>query len=132
MKTKTITQTVTLPARPSAVFAALMQQKKHREFTGASARIVAKVGGAFQCYQGYVTGITLDLVPPKRIVQAWRGRDWPKGHYSIVTFAMSAVAGGRTKLRFSQLGVPAADYQAKVAGWSSYYWEPLKRYLSRD
>ena len=47
----------------------------------------AFTGAAFSCYSGHITGITLELKPGKRIVQARRSRGWPEGHYSIVTFA---------------------------------------------
>ena len=129
MKTETISQSVTLPARPAAVYAALMNAKKHAGFTGAPAAIDARVGGAMSCYGPYIKGVTLDLVLAKRIVQAWRSRDWPPGFYSVVTFALSPAPGGKTRLRFTQLGVPAGDVKAKKAGWKSHYWEPLKRYL---
>jgi uncharacterized protein YndB with AHSA1/START domain len=130
MNTKTITQSVTLPARPSAVFAALMDGKKHSAFTGAAARIDARVGGSFSCYGDYIEGVTVELIPDKRIVQAWRSQSWPKGFYSLVTFALSPGGKGKTKLRFTHLGVPARDFQAKSNGWHSHYWEPLKRFLS--
>jgi activator of HSP90 ATPase len=65
-----------------------MNQKKHARFTGARARIRAKAGAAFTCYDGYITGLTLELAPARRIVHAWRSRGWPLGHYSIVTFQL--------------------------------------------
>ncbi len=129
MSTKTITQNVILPATPAAVFAALIEEEKHRAFTGQPAQIDARPGGAFRCYDGYISGVTLELVPHKRIVQAWRAQGWPKGFYSIVTFALSPSAGGKTKLRFTHLGVPARDFKAKSSGWRTHYWEPLKKYL---
>jgi activator of HSP90 ATPase len=130
MNTKTITQSVTLPGSPAAVYAALMNEKKHAAFTGEPAKIEARVGGRFTCYGGYIGGVTVDLIPDKLIVQAWRARDWPKGFYSLVTFALSPAGRGKTKLRFTHLGVPARDFQSKTTGWRSYYWEPLKRYLT--
>jgi len=62
---------------------------------------------------------------------AWRSAGWPEGHFSIVTFALSLKAGGRTELRFTQIGVPAGDYAAKNKGWHTHYWEPLKKYLEK-
>ena len=131
MKTKTIAQTVTLPGKPAAVFAALIKEKKHSAFTGVPAKIDGRVGGAFTCYDGYIKGVTVDLVPNKLLVQAWRSRDWPKGHYSLVVFSLSASRGGKTKLRFTHLGVPAGDFKAKSEGWRSHYWDRLKRYLAK-
>jgi activator of HSP90 ATPase len=130
MNTKTISQIVTLPARPPVVYAALMEESRHAAFTSNPAKIDARVGGSFTCYGGYISGITVELVPGKRIVQAWRSKSWPKGYYSLVTFALSTAGANKTKLRFTHLGVPTRDFKAKSDGWRSHYWEPLKRYLS--
>jgi uncharacterized protein YndB with AHSA1/START domain len=129
MKTKNINHRVTLPAKPADVFAALIDSTLHSLFTGEPARIAARPGGAFTCYGDYISGITLELAPGKRIVQAWRSQNWPAGFYSIVTFALTAKPGGKTGLRFSQVGVPANDYAKKNSGWRTHYWEPLKRFL---
>jgi uncharacterized protein YndB with AHSA1/START domain len=130
MKTKEINQTVTLAARPAAVYAALMEEKQHAEFSGNPAQIDARVGGAFTCYGGYIKGVTVELVPAKLIVQAWRSKGWPKGFYSLVTFALAPSGRGKTKLTFTQVGVPAGDVKAKSSGWRTHYWEPLNRYLA--
>ncbi|HXI84116.1 MAG TPA: SRPBCC domain-containing protein [Verrucomicrobiae bacterium] len=127
--TREIKHRVTIRATPAKVYAALMDEKKHAQFTDARARIERRVGGTFTCYGTYINGITLELQPGKRIVQAWRSRNWPKGIYTIVTFKLSKAAGGRTTLRFSQMGVPASDYREKNKGWRTHYWVPLKRYL---
>jgi uncharacterized protein YndB with AHSA1/START domain len=131
MITKTITQTITLPGRPAAVYAAIMNEQKHGAFTGAAAKIDARVGGRFFCYDDYIDGVTLALARDQLIVQAWRSKNWPKGFYSVVTFALAPAAGGRTRLHFTQLGVPARDFKAKSSGWRTHYWEPLKRYLAK-
>ena len=130
MKARYIQHTVLIRATPKAVYDALMNEKKHSQFTGERARIRAKTGAPFSCYDGYITGITLELEPAKRIVQAWRSQNWPDGHYSIVTFALSKKAGG-TQLRFTQIGVPANDYARKNRGWQMHYWQPLKEFLEK-
>jgi activator of HSP90 ATPase len=130
MKTKNIQHTVLIRATPKAIYDALMNEKKHSRFTGERASIRAKVGAAFSCYDGYITGVTLELEPAKLIVQAWRSQNWPDGHYSIVTFAFSKKSGG-TQLRFTQTGVPANDYARKNNGWRMHYWQPLKEFLEK-
>ena len=131
MTTITIQHTVLIRATPKQVYDALMNQKQHAQFTGAPARIRAKVGGAFTCYNGYLDGITLELEPARRIVQAWRSHGWPRGHYSVVTFALAKKPGGRTQLRFTQIGVPSNDYAKKNRGWRTHYWQPLKKFLEK-
>jgi uncharacterized protein YndB with AHSA1/START domain len=127
--TKTIRQQVLLPAAPKKVYAALIEAKKHAAFTGAPAKISPKVGGTFSCYGGYITGANVELVAAKRIVQAWRSQGWSAGTFSLVTFALAPAAGGKTRLTFTHLGVPASDFKAKSNGWRIHYWAPLKKYL---
>jgi uncharacterized protein YndB with AHSA1/START domain len=132
MKTRNIIHRVVLSAKPKDVFAALMDSDRHSQFTGETARIDPCAGGAFTCYGDYINGITIEMEPGKRIVQTWRSRNWPKGAYSIVTFLLVPKAGGKTELRFLQVGVPADDYADKNKGWRTHYWEPLKRFLARS
>ena len=127
--TKNIEQTVTIGAEPSRVYAALMDSGQHSAFTGEPAQIDPQKGGAFTCYDNYILGLTLELEPGKRIVQAWRSRNWPAGTYSIVTFKLAKKTGGKTLLRFSQVGVPAKDFAEKSKGWRSHYWDRLNRFF---
>jgi activator of HSP90 ATPase len=131
MKTREIIHDVTFNAAPAAVFKALMDSKQHSQFTGAPAMLSKKVGGAFTCYNGYIEGVNLVLQRPRLIVQAWQSENWPRETWSIVTFKLSKLAGGRTKLSFTQIGVPAGDYNAKNKGWRTHYWEPLKKFLEK-
>jgi uncharacterized protein YndB with AHSA1/START domain len=128
---KTIRQTATFKARPRAVYEALMDSRKHAAFTGQPARIDRRPGGRFTAYGTYLRGVTVELVPHKRIVQLWRSRNWPPYHYSTVTFALAPAPRGGTRLRFTQEGVPDNDYRAKRSGWVNSYWDKLKRYLER-
>ncbi|HXQ81161.1 MAG TPA: SRPBCC domain-containing protein [Opitutaceae bacterium] len=129
--TKTIRQNVTVGAAPRKVFGALMNERKHAKFTGAPARISRKVGGAFTCYGGHITGINLELVPARRIVQSWRARGWPAGTHSIVSFVLSRKAGGRTRISFTHLGVPSSKSKDIEEGWRTFYWKKMKGYLEK-
>jgi activator of HSP90 ATPase len=69
--------------------------------------------------------MNLGLVQDKRIVQAWRGSDWPKGHYSVATFSLKRIKGG-IRLTFTQIGVPDRKFKGISQGWRDYYWKPMK------
>ncbi len=58
MKTKTITHEVTFCASPKEVYEALIDSKKHSEYTNAAAEIDRKVGGKFAVYEGITGEIT--------------------------------------------------------------------------
>jgi activator of HSP90 ATPase len=130
METKTVKQTVTFRANPHDVYEALMDSKKHAQFTGDRASISRKVGGKFSVFDGYSEGINLELVPDKKIVQTWRASDWQEGHYSKVTFLLKETVGG-TRLAFTQTGVPVEQYDDITQGWRDYYWAPMKEMLEK-
>lgn len=124
-----IHQEVTFNAAPAKVYKAFIDAKQHAEFTGAPAEIDGKEGGRFSVYGGGVVGRNLELVANKRIVQAWRGADWPEGVYSVLRVELSE-SGGKTKLVLDHDAVPE-DKQAHIdGGWAKMYWEPLKKFLA--
>ncbi|MBI4021676.1 MAG: SRPBCC domain-containing protein [Candidatus Aenigmarchaeota archaeon] len=127
----TIRQTVSFKASPHAVYEALMDTKQHAAFTGAPARISRKVGGKISAYDGWIEGRNLELVKDKKIVQEWRGADWPSGVVSTATFSLARAPGG-TRLTFAQTGVPREQAQAIADGWHEHYWHPMKAMLERD
>lgn len=126
---KSIHQEVDLKAGPKRIYEAFMSSKEHGAFTGGPAEIDASVGGAFSCHGGRVVGRNVELVPGRRIVQAWRGGDWPEGVYSIVKFELSENGGG-TKLVMDHDGVPDSVYPQIEGGWPMIYWEPMKKYFN--
>lgn len=130
MKTKTIRQSVTLKASPHEIYEALMDSKKHSKFTESDAHISKKIGGKFSVWGGSISGTNLELVPDKKIVQAWRSDEdmWPKGHYSKATFIIEKAKGG-TRLKFVQTDVPIEAYESIKLGWRDYYWEPMKKFF---
>ncbi len=113
-------------AKPQEVFETLMDSKKHARFTGEKATISRNVGGKISAYGGYIEGYNLTLVKNKTIVQAWRGTDWPKGHWSIVSFEL-AKKGAGTELRFTHMNVPDAHVKDITEGWKSEYWEKMRK-----
>ncbi len=127
MATKTIKQTRTFTASAKDLYEAIMDSRKHSRFTGAPAKISAKVGGAFSVHGGYATGRNLELKPNKEIIQSWHASDWPADHYSMVTFAFSPAGKGKTKLTFTHAGVPEDQIADIKQGWIDYYWTPLKK-----
>jgi activator of HSP90 ATPase len=130
MNTKTIRQSVTIKASPHEVYEALMDSKKHAEFTGAKVKMGRKTGEKFSVYDGEIEGENLELVPDQKIVQSWRYSDWPEGQYSRAVFSFTPVPRG-TRLSFTQTGVPEGAYEDIRQGWRDYYWEPMKKMLEK-
>ena len=120
-------------ANPQRVYEALLDSKQFSAFTGAPAQIDGNEGGAFSCFGGVITGRNVELIPNKRIVQAWRVKIWPEGVYSIVLFELQATGSG-TRLMMTHDGFPAGmrahlNGEMGQGGWHRQYWEPLQKYL---
>ncbi len=117
MKTKTIKQQVFFKASSDEVYNLLMDSKKHSAFTGTDTEISKASKGKFTVYDGYCHGYNIELIPKKKIVQAWHFAEdgWPDDHFSICTFEFEPSPSG-TKLSFSYTGVPEHKYQALKNG----------------
>jgi activator of HSP90 ATPase len=118
IKTKDIKQGLMIKASPRKVYEALMDSKKHAKFTGGPAKISRKVGGTFTAHGKYISGKNLELVQDEKIVQLWRGKGWPKEHFSTVTFLLKPTKGG-TKLMFSHKGIPVKEVKNITSGWKT-------------
>lgn len=128
--TKSIKQSVTLPASQHEVFELIMDAKKHGKFTGSKVAMSRKVGGKFAVFGGGLSGKNLQIVKDKKIVQAWQCKmeGWPKEHFSRAIFFFKKARSGM-KLEFLQTGVPAACFKMVSDGWRKFYWEPMKKLL---
>jgi activator of HSP90 ATPase len=124
--TTTIRQTVIFDASPEEVYETLIDSAKHTALSGEKAVIHNAVGGTFTAWGDHIAGINLVLQPGRKIVQAWRARDWWPDHYSIATFDLHAIEGGGTELRFVQIGVPPHRFEGHSKGWIAAYWQPMQ------
>ncbi len=125
---KTIKQEIHFDVKPQEVYEAYTDAKKHVEFTGAKIVFENEVGGKFSAWDGGLSGENLELVDGKKIVQKWRGDDWPERHYSTLTIELFADKEG-TKLVLTQENVPDNKFDDINSGWRQYYWEPMKEYF---
>jgi activator of HSP90 ATPase len=120
---------VAFPAPPSRIFEVLMDSGEHAAFTAnGAAEISREAGGAFSTHDGQIVGRNIEILPDKRIVQAWRVSNWPDGVYSLVRFELDAEGDG-TKLVFDHWGFPEGSRDHLDSGWTARYWEPLGKYL---
>ncbi|KAI1318540.1 activator of Hsp90 ATPase [Xylariaceae sp. FL0255] len=88
----------------------------------------AKVGGAFELFDGNVSGEYKELSEPKKIVQSWRLRQWPAGHFSqqIINFDQNDV-DGVTVMRVEWTGVPVGQEEVTKRNWDEYYIRSIKK-----
>ena len=122
-----------IPAKPRAIYDAWLDSKAHGAMTGGGkAKASAKVGAAFTVWDNYISGMNLELVRGKRIVQAWRSVEFAAGDKdSKLTITLKPVAGG-TKLTLLHSGIPDSQKNGGYKeGWFESYLDPMKAYFAK-
>jgi activator of HSP90 ATPase len=126
---KAIHQEEDFKASPQRIYEALLDAKQFSAFSGGRrAEIDRDIGGAFSLFAGHIAGRNLELVPDRRIVQAWRAVAWPEAVYSIVRFELQRRDSG-TRIVFDHTGFPSDLAEHLESGWQENYWKPLRKYL---
>ena len=131
IRTTSITQKVIISAFPEEVYNALLDPKKHSDFTGSKATGKAIVGAKFTAWDGYISGKNLELEKGKRIVQQWITNDWPDDYSpSKLEFSLKKV-DDKTELTMLHSVIPADQEKELEQGWIDFYWSPLKSYFEK-
>ena len=123
---KTIKHKVRFKAPPETIYDLLADSRSRTEVTGREALMSVEVGGKFSTEAGQVTGVNVDLVPGRRLVQAWRRRDFPEGIYSMAAITLAPIPKGGTELVLTHRGVPKHLLDQIEDYWRHVYWAPMK------
>lgn len=90
---KTITFSETFQCQAKDLYEVLTKPDLVSVFTRSQAKVDATRGGEFSLFDGNITGKFEELVPNEKIVQSWRYKQWPSGHFSqvIINFAQKVI-----------------------------------------
>jgi len=125
---KPVHHEVEFSAKPKDVYDAYLDSRRHARMTGQPAKMSKKEGGRFTAGGSYISGTNVELIPGKRIVQAWRASEWPKGTYSILRLELKPKGKG-SRLTVDHVGVPDEFRDGVDSGWHEFYWEPMRAYF---
>lgn len=124
---KTIKQKVKFKASPETIYEYISDSKKLTNLTGEIAIIGQKVGSSFSIMKGKVTGIIVDFLPAKRMVQAWRRLDFPEGIFSMASFTLRETPDGGTELILTHRGVPKELIPEVEQDWKGNFWDKIHK-----
>lgn len=119
-------------ATPEQIFDAWMSSGGHGAMTGSEAEVDPKVGGAFSAWDGYITGRTLELDRPRRIVQAWRTSEFPDGAPDSLLVVTLSPAGDGTNVEIHHSEIPDGQGERYRQGWDEFYFMPMKDYFEEE
>jgi activator of HSP90 ATPase len=128
---KNLRMEATLQAAPEAVYHAWLDGGEHSRFTGSPATIDNRVHGRFTAWDGYIHGSIIELVPQRKIVQAWRTTEFPKGSPDSRVEIILSKAGKGTKLLLIHSDIPEGQEDDYEQGWKDFYFTPMKKYFAR-
>lgn len=125
----TVTDTAEFRTTAAELYQTFTDPQRIAAFTRSQPTLFegAKKGGKFELFGGNVSGEYVDLQEPTMIVQRWRLKQWPEGHFSNLEIKFDqndqdAVTVMRVKLD----GVPAGQEEVTQRNWANYYVMSIK------
>jgi activator of HSP90 ATPase len=121
---------VELPVKNEVLFQAWLDSADHSAFTGSEAVIDASEGGNFSAWEGYISGKTLEILSPTRIVQTWRTTEFSDSDSdSRLEIILEPTSEG-TRLTLHHSDIPEGQGDMYREGWEEYYFKPMLEYFS--
>ena len=120
-----------IPAPPDVIYAAWLDSEEHSKMTGGQANVSAKVGEAFEAWDGYIQGTNLELESAKRILQHWRTREFDESDRDSVLEVLLDPEGDKTRVTIRHSDLPEHGMQYRQ-GWIDAYFTPMKEYFGKQ
>ncbi|CRK11843.1 hypothetical protein BN1723_017256, partial [Verticillium longisporum] len=124
VNTVTLNETTEFRTSADQLYETFTDPGRIAAFTRAPPKVFegAKKGGKFELFDGNVSGEYLELESPKRIVQSWRLKQWPAGHFSKLNIEFDQNDIDHvTLMRVSWTGVPVGQEDVTKRNWEEYY-----------
>lgn len=124
--TTTITQEHKFQCTAEEFYNAMTRIELVTAFTRGHVKLDPVKGGIFELFGGNISGKFQELIPNEKIVQLWRYKQWPEGHYSTVTLQINQKSD-HTEVKLQQTGVPKGEADVTRVNWDRYYWDAIKQ-----
>lgn len=129
---RTIQQAAVLPASPDRLFDMYLDPSMHAAFTGAPVTIGAQLGSPFRAFDDMLSGIILQVVPKRLIVQSWRAAHWKSTEIDSTLILTFWPCDAGTRIELVHVNVADDDFAGVSQGWEKYYWSPWRAYLEKQ
>ncbi len=134
--------TVTVNAKAEMIYKAWLSTEGHAAITGSPAKVDGSVDGDFSAWDGYISGMFLELEPNRRILMAWRTAEFPpEVEDSIVEILFEEehgktgldtppkTRGYSTTITLKHTNIPAGQADDYKTGWEDFYFKPMREYF---
>lgn len=120
---------ITLPVSPRDLCKAWLNSAEHSGFTGSPAKIVPHIDGSFTAWDGYISGKTLEIETPRRILQSWRTSEFPEGSPDSLLEILFEPEGDGVCMTLNHTNIPDGQKEQYEEGWQEYYFAPMQDYF---
>ncbi|KAI4481907.1 hypothetical protein M0802_013853 [Mischocyttarus mexicanus] len=125
ISTTTIKQQQKFQCRAEEFYNVFTTIEMVQAFTKGPVKLEPKKQGKFELFGGNIYGEFIEISPTK-IVQKWRCKQWPSGHFSEVTINICE-KNDHTEVNLTQIDVPTSEEDSTKENWERYYWDAIKR-----
>lgn len=125
VNTTSLNDSIEFQTSAHELYETLTDLNRAQIWTRGPVKLSKEVNSTFEFFGGNVSGEILELVPDKKIVQTWRLKSWPAGHFSKVTMELDQGSDSVT-LKINQTGIPIGQEELTRTNWSGYYWRAIK------
>ena len=127
--TESITVTAVFNTNRQKIFQAWLNSRKHKEFTGSTAKASSEKGGKFMAWDGYISGKNLELDPFERILQSWRTTEFNENDPDSIVEILFEEKNGKTTVTINHSNIPEGQGKEYKKGWIDFYFKPMKEYF---
>lgn len=118
---------IKIMADPEEVFSALTNPFQIGLWSGYPADMKAEVGYVFSLWEGDITGVNLEIVPDRLLVQEWFFGE--NVEPSIVRLELKKERNPGTIVQLLHTHIPEEVFEEITEGWKVYYLGSVKNML---
>ena len=115
---KTFKKTFRINTEPSDVYSAITNPFTIELWSGYPAIMSTEPGSEFSLWEGDSTGMNLEFVPDRKVVQEWYFGSQPDK--SIVTITIQP-DGENSQVTVEHTNIPDEDFADITEGWREFY-----------
>jgi len=123
---RNLQRTYQIKSSPEEVFNAMTNPLTLELWTGYNATFQKEANTEFSLWDGDITGMNLEIVPDKKLVQEWYFEDTKEK--SVVTIELTK-QDDKTQIELHHINIPDEAFSNIGEGWNKYYFGALKKYL---
>lgn len=126
------TLTETINAKAEDIYKAWISTDGHTALTGSPANVD---NGKFTAWDGYISGMFLELDESKRVLMNWRTAEFPEDaeDSKVEVLLEEEIASGSalatTKVTLKHWNIPEGQADSYKQGWDDFYFKPMKTFF---